>query len=295
MQKATLIGVIAILLWSAVIGLLRSITDQVGPTAGAALIYTCAAGLLIIHSRGLALRKMSLRYVLIGGGLFVTYEICLALAIGHSSSPTQAIEVSIVNYLWPPLTAVLSVLILKRPAKWLLWPGLLCSLWGVYTVLSGSLTPDLSAMAQRIANHPTVYLLAFIGALLWSAYCVATPRLTQGKSSSVTLFFCVTAIVLWTKYAFEGAPSFVMYGGLFIELIAAGMAIGLGYAFWNIGLQRGNVALLAGLSYFTPVLSSIFAALYLHTQLNQSFWIGALMVSFGSILSWIATRNAKVT
>jgi len=290
-NQATFIGVLASVLWSVVVALIRSITDQVGATAGAALIYSFAAVLLIIHGRGLGLRKITPRYFIIGGTLFVSYEVCLALAIGQSSSPTQAIEVSILNYLWPPLTAVLAVFVLKKPAKWLLWPGLFCSLWGVYTVLSGTAAPDLSAVTERIASHPTVYLLAFLGAIFWSLYCVATPTLTQGKSSSVTAFFAATAIVLWTKYILEDAPSFSLSLGVLSEITCASLAIGLGYAFWNIGLQRGNVTLLAGLSYFTPVLSSVFASIYLSTQLNQSFWMGALMVSFGSILGWVATRN----
>ena len=294
MNQATFIGVLAIVLWSVVVGLIRNITDQVGATAGAALIYSFAAVLLIIHGRVLGLRKITPRYFIIGGTLFVSYEVCLALAIGQSSNPTQAIEVSIVNYLWPTLTAVLAVIVFKQPTKWLLGLGLNSSLWGVNSVLSGSFVPDFSSIAQRIATHPSVYILAFIGALLWSTYCVVTPKLTQGKSSSVTAFFAATAIVLWTKYFLEDAPAFSVSLGVLIEITCASLAIGLGYAFWNIGLQRGNVTLLAGLSYFTPVPSSVFASIYLSTQLNQSFWMGALMVSFGSILVWIATRNPKI-
>ncbi|MEC8484966.1 MAG: EamA family transporter, partial [Pseudomonadota bacterium] len=73
MNQATFIGVLAIVLWSVVVGLIRSITDQVGATAGAALIYSFAAVLLMIHGRGLGLRKITPRYFIIGGTLFVSY------------------------------------------------------------------------------------------------------------------------------------------------------------------------------------------------------------------------------
>ena len=42
--------------------------------------------------------------------MFVCYEIFLALALGYSNSRSRAIEVSIVNYLWPALTVLFAVL-----------------------------------------------------------------------------------------------------------------------------------------------------------------------------------------
>lgn len=42
-DKATLIGLMAIILWSTIVGLIRSVSDYLGPTGGAALIYTLAS------------------------------------------------------------------------------------------------------------------------------------------------------------------------------------------------------------------------------------------------------------
>lgn len=39
-NQATITGLLAILLWSAIIGLLRSVTELLGPTAGAAMMYS---------------------------------------------------------------------------------------------------------------------------------------------------------------------------------------------------------------------------------------------------------------
>ena len=73
-------------------------------------------------------------------------------------------------------------------------------------------------------------------------------------------------------------------------LVFAAAAMGFGYAAWNVGILHGNVTLLAGASYFIPVLSAFFAALLLSTPLGLSFWYGALMVCVGSILCWLATK-----
>ncbi|WP_413705479.1 hypothetical protein [Pseudomonas sp. Pseusp16] len=47
-----------------------------------------------------------------------------------------------------------------------------------------------------------------------------------------------------------------------------------GYALWNIGILRGNLTLLATVSYFAPVLSSAFASVWLGDVLNKQFWQG---------------------
>lgn len=53
----------------------------------------------------------------------------------------------------------------------------------------------------------------------------------------------------------------------------------------------GNVTLLATLSYFTPVISTAFSSLLLSTALSFSFWQGVMMVTGGSLICWLATRQ----
>jgi drug/metabolite transporter (DMT)-like permease len=67
--------------------------------------------------------------------------------------------------------------------------------------------------------------------------------------------------------------------------------MGFGYAAWNVGILHGNVTVLAGASYFIPVLSAALAAALLDAPLSLAFWKGAAMVVAGSILCWLATRG----
>lgn len=76
-----------------------------------------------------------------------------------------------------------------------------------------------------------------------------------------------------------------------MTLFMAAGALGLGYAAWNIGIISGNITLLAGASYFTPVLSAVIAAILLNTSLSFTFWQGVWMVTTGAILCWFATKS----
>ncbi|MEG0003260.1 MAG: EamA family transporter, partial [Comamonas sp.] len=108
-KNATLIGLVAIVLWSSLVGLIRSVSEGLGATGGAAMIYTAASLLLLVTVGFTPLRAMPRKYLYWGSALFVSYELCLALSIGHAHSGQQAIEVGMVNYLWPTFTMLAAI------------------------------------------------------------------------------------------------------------------------------------------------------------------------------------------
>lgn len=289
-RNATLIGLIAVLLWSSIVGLIRSVSESLGATGGAAMIYSVASVFLLFSIGFPKLREFPRKYLIWGSLLFVSYELCLALSIGYANTNRQAIEVGMVNYLWPALTMVCAILFNHQKSNLLIIPGFIIAIVGICWVLGGDQGLDLASMGANIQDNPLSYGLAFIGALIWAAYCTVTARIANGKNG-VTLFFMLTAVVLWIKYLSMGAAPmhFDLHALIYLALAAA--AMGFGYAAWNVGILHGNVTILAGASYFIPVFSAALAAIVLHTPLSISFWQGAAMVCIGSILCWIATRQ----
>ncbi|MCH7335633.1 aromatic amino acid DMT transporter YddG [Acinetobacter sp. NIPH 2699] len=290
-KKATLIGLVAIFLWSLIVALIKDVSSHFGAVGGAALIYTFASIFLFFSVGWSSLRSFPRTYLIWGSALFVAYEICLSLSIGYSNNNREAIEVGMVNYLWPTFTMVAAILFNQQKANFLIIPGFVISLLGICWVLGGEQGFDLAGMWQNIQNNPLSYGLAFIGTLLWAAYCTLTAKIANG-SNGITLFFILVAIVLWIKYLLMGGGAFQFEWQSSITLLIAAAAMGFGYAAWNIGILHGNVTLLAGASYFIPVFSAFFAAILLHTPLGLSFWYGAFMVCIGSILCWISTKTS---
>lgn len=292
-NKATLTGLTAIVLWSAIVGLLRNVSELLGATGGAALMYSVASVFLLLTVGFTRPRELPRRYLVWGSILFVTYELCLALSIGYAHTARQAIEVSMVNYLWPTFTIVAAILFNRQKTNWLIVPGFVLSVAGICWVLGGAQGFDTAGMLANVGANPLSYGLAFGGALIWAAYCTVTARIAGGKNG-VTLFFILVAITLWGKYAMEGGGPMTFSVDAFIYLVLAAGAMGFGYGAWNIGILHGNVTILAGASYFIPVLSSALSALLLRTPLSWAFWQGAGMVCGGAILCWLATRTQRV-
>jgi drug/metabolite transporter (DMT)-like permease len=184
---------------------------------------------------------------------------------------------------------VAAILFNQQKANLLIIPGFVISLFGICWVLGGEQGFDLVGMWGNIQYNPLSYALAFIGTLLWAAYCTLTAKMAKG-SNGITLFFILVSMVLWIKYALMGGGTFNFDWSSSTSLLFAAAAMGFGYAAWNVGILHGNVTLLAGASYFIPVFSAFFSAILLSTPLTISFWYGAFMVCMGSILCWFSTR-----
>ena len=288
-NKATLIGLIAILLWSAIVGLIRSVSVHLGPTGGAAMMYSVASVFLLLSVGWVRLGEFPRRYLAWGSILFVSYEVCLALSIGYANSARQAIEVGMVNYLWPALTVLAAILFNRQRANWLIVPGFALSVLGICWVLGGEQGFDVARMVANVRDNPLSYGLALGGALIWAAYCTVTARMAGGKNG-VTLFFILVSLTLWTKYLLEGGGAMDFSLEAIVYLLLAAGAMGFGYGAWNVGILHGNVTVLAGASYFIPVLSAALSTLLLRAPLPLSFWQGAAMVCAGAVLCWLATR-----
>ncbi|PBQ09310.1 aromatic amino acid DMT transporter YddG [Pseudomonas syringae] len=288
-KAATACGLVAILLWSTAAGLIRSVSEDFGPEGGAAMLYSVGAAMLMVFLGRPRLHTISWRYLLSGGILFATYEVCLSLALGYANSRTQAIELGVVNYLWPSLTILLSIFLARQRVGWTIVPGTALALFGILWVVSG----DGLAWSRILANvtsNPLSYSLVLTCAFTFAVYCNITRRYAGGQNL-VTFFFVLTALALWLRYGLGSATLATFTVRNSLELAVAGAAMAGGYALWNLGIIRGNLTTLACASYCAPVLSSAFAALWLGTQLTMQFWQGALLVTIGSIICWQATHN----
>ncbi|RZI44175.1 drug/metabolite DMT transporter permease [Herbaspirillum sp. HC18] len=283
-------GILAILLWSATIGLFRSIGEALGPVGGPAVIFTVSGVLVVLFAGIPSVRTIDRRYLLISGALFVAYEISLSLSIGYAHNRNQAMEVGMINYLWPSLTMLFAVLLRQQSASILLLaPGIALAFLGIVWVMKGNDPLSAARLAENFADNPLAYALAFLAAFLWAAYSVVSRRYGRGKSA-VGLFLLATAGVLWFRYFQSSQPPIHVSLPAAIQVMVLGAFTATAYSAWNYGVQSGSIGLLAALSYFTPVLSSCVASIWLGVMPPWTFWLGVAMVTGGSLMSWGATR-----
>ena len=228
-QRATLIGLMAIILWSTMVGLIRGVSEGLGPVGGAAMIYTLSGLLLLVTVGFPDIRRFPRRYLVAGSVLFVCYEICLALSLGYATTRHQAIEAGMVNYLWPGLTILFAILFNgQRTNGWII-PGLLLCIIGVGWVLGGDNGFSIDDIISNVVSSPLSYILAFCGAIIWAAYCTVTRKYAEGNNG-ITLFILLTAVTLWLKYVLSEQPPMLFSWPVTLRLGLVALALGFGYA-----------------------------------------------------------------
>lgn len=291
-SRATAYGLAAIVAWGITTGLLRIIGESFGAALGTALYCTLGAGLLWIFRRPKSLRDLPAPYLWVTGALFVIYNVSFGLSLGFAKDANQALEVSIVNYLWPTLMVAFSVALPPwRKVGWTLIPGILLAVIGIGQVVSGDAGLNPSKIVENVSTYPLPYALGLCAAVSWGLYSVLAPRLAKGHDG-ITVFFTATAASAWLVYAAvgEAIPAAVDARAI-LALLAGAVLVSVGYACWNVGITHGNLTLLASASYATPILASGSGALLLGATLGWAFWQGVALVTVGSLLSWWATRR----
>lgn len=287
---ATLIGLSAIIMWASMVGLVKYMSAAIGPAMGITLIYTFSALIVLAIFRFPNLKLISKKYLVLATTLFIVYELCFSFAIAYSKTSQQAIEVSIVNYLWPSLTIVAFVIFKELKFNLLILFGLFISISGIIYIQAGNDSFSVQSVMNNLKDNPLSYLLALSGAIIWAFYCVVTRKMSKGQNP-ISIFFIGVALTLWLKLGLTDQlvmPDLNLSLSLYLLLAAA--AVGLGYAAWNIGIIHGNITILVVASYFTPIISSVLAMFVLDTELPVTFWQGTLLVTLGSFICWLSSN-----
>jgi drug/metabolite transporter (DMT)-like permease len=301
-QTATVLGILAILFWSSTVGLVRSLAEHLGPLTAAAAIYLLAgtiscAYLLSSRARRRAFLELPRRYLLGCGSLFVLYMVCLYLAVGLAESRVQAVEVGLVNYLWPALVMALSVPLLGNRARWWLVPGILVGLAGIAVSMAQDEGYSLGGLASRLAGNWHVYALALAAAVFWGLYSNLARRWAgDSKGSAVPVFIAATGVLVLGLRLIIKERTLPLDTKVIIEVAFMAIFSGfLGYAFWDTAMRRGNMTLVTVLSYFTPVISTVVACVYLMKKApSRGLWIGCALVTLGAFISKWAMTEARM-
>ena len=288
---ANFLGLSSILIWASIVGGVKLITEQLSPLLAFALLYSVSAISMIITTPQAISLALPKKYLVFCGGCFVLYEVLFLSSIGLSHTREEALILAMVNYLWPSLTLLFAYFFRQISFQLPAFVGILISIFGLAVVIN----PDVftaSLFLKTIAQNPIAYLLAFIAAILWSFYCVLTRQYAQGHNA-VPLFFCITAISLWALFFISDQAWQTPSSALCLLIVVMGSLIGIAYKNWNQSLQFGQIQLLLLASYFTPILSSLFASLILGVTPIWTFWFGTVLVSFGAIICWRFSLNIE--
>ena len=284
-NRATLIGLTAILMWS----LLALLTIGSAPVPPLQLNAVCFGiggliGLVWTARTGLAvLGRISWRVYAFGTiGLFGYHALYFtAFRLGPNAST------GLIAYLWPLFIVLLSGLL---PGERLRWPHVL----GALVALAGAALIVLSAETGPGGANLPALVLAFLCALTWAGYSVLSRRLGEVPTESVTVFCLATAVLsLATHFALEDTvwPATGLGWG---AMLALGIGpVGAAFFTWDIGMKRGDIQLLGVASYAAPLLSTLALVVSGIARPSWTIALAAVLIAGGAALATLASAGKR--
>lgn len=287
-RRGTLIGSIAILLWST-LAALTTLSGGIPPFQLLAMSFTLAfligLGLWIYDDRragarfslGRRLRLPPAAWALGIYGLFgyhFAYFMALRLA--------PPVESGLINYLWPLLIVLFAGFLPGERLGRRQIAGALLGFAGAALIVT---------RGQGLRVDPRYvpgYLFAVACGIIWASYSVLSRRSRHVPTSAVGAFCGATAVLaLLCHLLFEQTvwPS----GGQWLAVVGLGLGpVGAAFYVWDYGVKHGRIQTLGALAYAAPLLSTL---LLIALDLAEPTW--AIAAACGLIIGGAALATAR--
>jgi drug/metabolite transporter (DMT)-like permease len=288
-RAATSVGLVAILLWSA-LALMTAASGEIPPFELAALTFLIggAIGLAYAAARGrLGALAQPWPVWLVGvGGLFGYH----ALYFGALRLAPPA-EASLIAYLWPLLIVLMSALLPgERRLRARHVVGALLGFGGAAVLFWGKRG---AAGAPALSNEAALgYVLALGCAFVWSSYSVLSRFLKQAATEAVAGFCLVTsALAAICHVAFETTATPQNFGQA-AAIVGLGLGpVGLAFYVWDYGVKNGDIRLLGVAAYAAPVLSTLILVAAGFASATPSLGAACAMIVGGAVVASRAERR----
>jgi drug/metabolite transporter (DMT)-like permease len=281
-RTATLIGTTAIALW-ALLALGAIGSAPVPPLQLNAMSFAigAAVGLIWTGWRGFAvLRGVPLRVYFFGtAGLFGYHALYFsAFRLGPDAST------GLIAYLWPLLIVLFSGLLPNERLR----PRHIA---GAALGFSGAALIVLQS--GNMGANPAALILAFLCALTWAGYSVASRGMGHVPTEAVAVFCASTAALSALAHlAFEtsvwpsGAVSWA-------SIIGLGLGpVGIAFFTWDIGMKHGDIQTLGAASFAAPLLSTLALIAAGISQPSTALGVAAILIVAGAALAASASTAA---
>ena len=263
----------AIVLWSSLASLATLIPNV-------PIFLKTGIGLLIGSVIALPLARFQIKQLAVKPkilllGVYGLFGYHAALFVALSTSPS--VQANLVNYLWPLLIVLLAPLFSKKVKLNLrvVIGGLMGFIGASLAILSGSSSDGLFYSG---------YLFAFMAAVIWSTYSLATNRIGSFPTPAVGLFALVSGILsIAMHFVFETQVSLTSFDWMILVLLGLG-PLGAAFYLWDYAIKRSNPQEIGLLSFLTPLLSTGFLLVITGQALSWLLAIAAGLIVGGSLI-----------
>lgn len=230
-----------------------------------AALYLCAQEMIL--SRRSVIPWPDVRLSLLGILGIFGYHAIYYLALDHA----PLIEGAILTTTWSFWIVVFSSVLSKKRLSPPVLAVALVGLMGAGLVVTGGKSLHFDA------SYLPGYLLALSCGLIWSGFSVALSRLKPSRDY-MPAFTVLAALCSTLVYAVSGPQGLPPVRALLSALYLGLVPLGLSFTLWNRAVTTGNMTLIGYLSYLTPPLAVLLAALARGATVTTHAVIGMVVI-----------------
>ena len=276
---STLIGAIAILLWS-FLALFATASGDIPPfqlNAMAFAVGTVVGIVNLLRTPGAVknLRQPAKAWTLGIAGLF-GYHFFYFTALRNA--PT--VDASLIAYLWPLLIVLFSAFLPGERLKWQHIAGCILGLGGAALIVTGG--EGFSFKTEFAVG----YFFAILSALTWSTYSVLSRRFANVPTDTVTGFCAATAILSLVGHLLWETTVWPEDLWQWIAVIGLGLGpLGLAFYVWDHGVKHGDIQILGAASYSAPLLSTIILIGFGFGEFTWAVGAACILITLGAVIA----------
>ena len=195
---------------------------------------------------------------------------------------------SLMNAMNPVTISIFGALILKEKLSLRKCLGIALAIVGVYVILAKSEGGSLLGVLFNI-----------LAVALWSLVSVMVRKVTQ-KYDPITVtrsgigvgLFCYL-VAAGVETAINGVPQFTL--PVVLSLLYMGVfGTAAAHTLWNLSLQRLEASTCSAFYPLQPLVSALLGMWLLHEENGPRFWIGAVLIIAGILISLIHSDRQSV-
>ncbi len=202
----------------------------------------------------------------------------------------SAIEVSMMNYLFPIMTVIFSALILRERVTGLGFLSIVISFSGAYVIVTHGDVLNLHFTAWRAC------LLGLAAAVSWGFFS-ALGRKWAAEPIAAVFVYGLGGLLLsvpWMLWSWKdlSMPTWTDFGCLAYDGIVANC---IGVILWFKALQVSNATLVGNITYSAAFLSVLSLHLMAHSPVRASSLVGLCLITVGVLIAsrWGHARLAQ--
>jgi drug/metabolite transporter (DMT)-like permease len=202
----------------------------------------------------------------------------------YSLLPAQ--EAQPLNWTWPIMLVLLSIVILKQPIRWVSVLAILISFTGVLVISTRG-----DVLAFRFTNLPGA-MLALGSSVIWALFWIYNVKDRRDEIVKLFLNFVFGTIFALAAVLFFGEirvpPSAGILGVIWVGLFEMGIT----FVTWLKALQLSRTtAQVSNLVYAAPFLSLFFIHFIVGEEIFPSTIVGLVLIVAGVVVQQYASRG----